>query len=97
MLEGIPGGMSSAQLLHGCINALAPMIHHAMTIVLVTGGRDRLDIMSSICEVSLSIHGRLVKKGAGKASSSCVIPGSREAMTRELMKCSVAFPAEENS
>lgn len=69
MLEGIPGGMSSAQLPHGCINALAPMIHHATTIVLVTDGGERLDIMSSICEVSLSIHGRLVKElgwpGAG--------------------------------
>lgn len=65
MLEGIPGGMSSAQLPHGCINALAPMIHHAKIVAVVTDGGDRLDIMSSMCEVSLSIHRRLVKELTG--------------------------------
>jgi len=49
MLEGRSGGMSSAQLPHGCINALVPMIQHATTIVVVTDCGDRLDIMNSIC------------------------------------------------
>ncbi len=49
MLEGRSGGMSSAQLPHGCINALVPMIQHAASIVLVTDCGDRLDIMNSIC------------------------------------------------
>jgi hypothetical protein len=65
MLEGIPGGIPSAQLPHGCINALAPKIHNATTVALVIDGGDRLDIMRSICEVSLSIHRRLVKKLSG--------------------------------
>lgn len=76
MFEGRPGGMSSAQLPHGYINVLVPMIQQATTIVLVTDCGDRVDILSSImCEVSLSIHRRLVKKGAGKAWPSCIIFG----------------------
>jgi hypothetical protein len=70
MFEGRPGGISSAQLPHGYINVPVLKTHKATTVALVIERGDRLDIMRSICEVSLSIHCRLVKKGAGKAWSS---------------------------
>ena len=65
MFEGIPGGIPSAQLPHGYINALAPMIHNATTGALRIPGGDNLDIRRSISEVSLSGHCRLVKELIG--------------------------------
>lgn len=65
MLEGIPGGIPSAQLPDGCINVLMPKTHKATAVALVIERGDRLDIMSCICEVSLSTHCRLVKKLSG--------------------------------
>ncbi|MEK9139824.1 MAG: hypothetical protein AAB308_02110 [Nitrospirota bacterium] len=86
--------MPSAQLPQGCINAFAPMIHNATTVALVIDGGDRFDIMSSICEVSLSIHRRLVKKlSKPGADPRCVMPDRDITMMRESLKMFHRVPA----
>jgi hypothetical protein len=51
ILEGIPGGIPSAQLPDGCISVLATMIPNATTVALgFQQDGDSLDIMRSISD-----------------------------------------------